>query len=423
MKNVNPVILSGGSGTRLWPLSRPLYPKQFLPLHSNNTLFQETALRLGGLDIAPPIIISNQEHRFIVAENMQKIGFEIKNIILEPVGRNTAPAIAVAALYALKNNDDAILLVLPADHVIEDVKAFENAVKLAADFAGKGHMVTFGIKPTHAHTGYGYIEAGNAIKGNQGSAFELVAFKEKPDLQTAESFVESGKYLWNSGMFCFKAKRFLEELEKYHPNIIEHAQDSLDNSQKDMDFVRLNKDDFVQCADISIDYAVMEHTKHGAVVSLAAGWNDIGSWDALWQVNNKDANHNAIKGDVIAHSTTNSFIHGTDKLVCTLGLDNTVIIDTQDIIANFPIIGNELLKISIKHENIIINLEFKIYKIDSDGNNTKGEHGGKIIASGTPEKIIATKRKIISIIAYKFGCLKNPSGVSNLKPFLEIVIQ
>ena len=264
---MHPIILSGGSGTRLWPLSRPLYPKQFLALHSDKTLFQDTVLRLSTLGLQKPTIVCNEEHRFIVAENMRTIEHTPQDIILEPVGRNTAPAIAAAAISALKHDDNAVLLVLPADHVIEDVKAFAAAVKLAGDLADKGHLVTFGIKPTEAHTGYGYIESGDQI---------------------------------------------------------------MDNSQEDLDFIRLDAKEFEKCTDISIDYAVMENTNQGAMVALDAQWSDVGSWDAVWKISEKDADNNVCQGDVITQNTKNSFIHAQDKLVCTLGLENVIVIDTQD---------------------------------------------------------------------------------------------
>lgn len=322
-----PVILSGGSGTRLWPLSRPLYPKQFLALHSENTLFQETALRVNEIGLDAPIIVCNEEHRFIVAENLRALNAESQDIILEPVGRNTAPAIATAAYAAMKDGADPILLVLPADHVIEDVKAFGKAVKAAEKLAKKGHLVTFGIKPNEPHTGYGYIESGKAIDGD---ASEIKAFTEKPDEKTAEKFLKSGKYSWNSGMFCFKASVFLEELTKHHPDIAKQAKASFANSKKDLDFVRLDKDTFAKCEDISIDYAVMEKTDKGAVISLDANWNDVGSWDAVWQVSKKNKDNTVTKGDVIVKDTKNSFIYGEDRLVCALGLEDIIVVDTQD---------------------------------------------------------------------------------------------
>lgn len=322
-----PVILSGGSGSRLWPLSRPLYPKQFIALHSDKTLFQDTVLRLSALELSNPIVVCNEEHRFIVAENMRMIDQEPQDIILEPVGRNTAPAIAVAAIAALKHDEDALLLVLPADHVIENVDAFGKAVETAQKMAEEGHLVTFGIKPTEPHTGYGYIESGDEI--DEG-AYKLAAFKEKPDLETARSFVESGNYLWNSGMFCFKASTYLAELEKHHADIVTHARASVSGSEEDLDFIRLDTKEFEKCEDISVDYAVMEKTDNAVMVSLDAKWSDVGSWDAVWKVCEKDENNNVCVGDIITQDTKNCFIRGRHKLVCTLGLEDMIVVDTKD---------------------------------------------------------------------------------------------
>ncbi len=322
-----PIILSGGSGGRLWPLSRPLYPKQFLALHSDKTLFQETVYRLKQLGLEDPIVVCNEEHRFIVAENMQNIGYKAQDIVLEPIGRNTAPAIAAAALIAMQKGQDPLLMVLPADHIIEDMKALAQATKTAQEMAEQGYMVTFGITPTEPHTGYGYIEIGQALESE---AHEIAAFKEKPDLQTAEGFVQSGKYLWNSGMFCFKASRYLSEIEAHQPDLLAHVKEAVKNARYDLDFIRLPQDEFEKCADISIDYAVMEHTQKGCVVALDAQWNDIGSWDAVWAVSPKDSDENVCQGDVIVRDSHNNFIHSQDKLVTVLGVDNLIVVDTQD---------------------------------------------------------------------------------------------
>lgn len=322
-----PIILSGGSGTRLWPLSRALYPKQFLPLHSDLTLFQETVLRLKKLGLDDPIIVCNDEHRFIVAENLQNIKTKAQNIILEPVGRNTAPAIAAAALIALKDNQDPLLMVLPADHIIGNVKAFAAATKIAQNLAQSGRIVTFGIKPTEPHTGYGYIELGQSIEEN---ANEISAFKEKPNKETAQFFLEKGNYLWNSGMFCFKASSFLQELEKYQPDLLQHVRVAVEKASNDLDFNRLDKDFFAQCTDIAIDYAVMENTKKGAVVGLDAEWHDIGSWDSVWNISQKDNHGNVCKGDIIAEDSHDNYIYSKEKLISVLGVSNLVIIDTKD---------------------------------------------------------------------------------------------
>lgn len=324
-----PVILSGGSGTRLWPLSRPLYPKQFLALHTDKTLFQETVSRLKHLGSLDPIVVCNDEHRFIVAENLRDIGCTAQNIILEPVGRNTAPAIAAAALVAMKDGDDPILIVLPADHIIEDIDAFGAAVEIAKKLAGKGRLVTFGITPTEAHTGYGYIELGKSLETG---VHKIADFKEKPDQKTAEEFVKSGQYLWNGGMFCFRASSFLAELKKLQPALLKQVKNAVDGSKVDLDFDRLEQDAFEKCPDISIDYAVMEHTKNGVVVALDAAWSDIGAWDSVWNVAAKDADGNVCKGDVIVRDSKNNLIYSQNKLVSVLGVEGLIVIETQDAI-------------------------------------------------------------------------------------------
>ncbi|PCI53716.1 MAG: mannose-1-phosphate guanylyltransferase/mannose-6-phosphate isomerase [Alphaproteobacteria bacterium] len=324
-----PVILSGGSGTRLWPLSRPLYPKQFLALHTDKTLFQETVSRLKHLGSLDPIVVCNDEHRFIVAENLRDIGCTAQNIILEPVGRNTAPAIAAAALVAMKDGDDPILIVLPADHIIENIDAFGTAVEMAKKLASKGALVTFGITPTEAHTGYGYIELGKSLETG---VHKIADFKEKPDQETAEEFVKSGQYLWNGGMFCFRASSFLAELKKLQPALLKQVKNAVDGSKVDLDFDRLDRDAFEQCPDISIDYAVMEHTKNGVVVALDAAWSDIGAWDSVWNVSAKDADGNVCKGDVIVHDSKNNLIYSQNKLVSVLGVEGLVVVETQDAI-------------------------------------------------------------------------------------------
>lgn len=322
---ITPVIMAGGSGSRLWPLSRSLYPKQFLALTGDNTMLQETLGRLSALDVSAPLVICNEEHRFIVAEQLRSID-KTGSIILEPVGRNTAPAIALAAEVTL--NNDPLLLVLAADHVIQDTAAFTQAVNNAVPLAQAGKLVTFGIVPTQAHTGYGYIKRGNAVSDSSG--FDVNAFVEKPSSSVAAEYVESGEYYWNSGMFLIKASRYLQELEKYCPEISAACKKALENTTSDNDFIRLDTDAFKLCPDESIDYAVMEHTTEAVVVPLDAGWNDIGAWSALWEVNDKDEHGNTTHGDSILQDTTNSLIHGGERLVTTIGLDNVVIVDTKD---------------------------------------------------------------------------------------------
>jgi mannose-1-phosphate guanylyltransferase len=318
--------MAGGSGSRLWPLSRSLYPKQFLALTCEQTMLQTTIQRLSDLEVNAPLVICNEEHRFIVAEQLRTLDIT-GSIILEPVGRNTAPAIALAAEVTVTDNDP-LLLVLAADHVIQNTDAFTDAVKNAIPLAQAGKLVTFGIVPTQAHTGYGYIKRGNSVSDSSG--YDVNAFVEKPDLKTAADYLESGEYYWNSGMFLIKASRYLEELQKYRPEILNACKKALEHTTHDNDFVRLDAEAFALCPDESVDYAVMENTTDAVVVPLDAGWNDIGAWSALWEVNEKDEEGNTTSGDTILQDTTNSLIHGGDRLIATVGLDNVVIVDTKD---------------------------------------------------------------------------------------------
>lgn len=326
-----PVIMAGGNGSRLWPLSRELYPKQFLTVAGELSMLQQTAARLTGMEHHAPLLICNEEHRFIAAEQIRLGGFAQSGIILEPVGRNTAPAIALAALQALKNakkDEDPILLVLAADHLIEDTSAFQTSVSKALPFAKAGKLVTFGIVPTIPETGYGYIKAGQP----QGDAFSVAQFVEKPDLNTAQDYLASGDYYWNSGMFLFKASRYLEELKKYSPEILLACEESMQESTADMDFVRVNIEAFQRCPDDSIDYAVMEKTESSMVIPMDAGWSDVGSWSALWEVSEKDENNNVIKGDVISVNSANNYLHSNNKLIAVVGIDNLVVVETKDAI-------------------------------------------------------------------------------------------
>jgi mannose-1-phosphate guanylyltransferase / mannose-6-phosphate isomerase len=325
---MTPVILSGGSGTRLWPLSRGQYPKQFLPLVSQHTMVQETMLRLSGLaGLNSPIAVCNEHHRFMMAEQLWEIGVKPAAIILEPVGKNTAPAITMAALSA--ESKDEVLLVLPADHVITDIAAFHLAIAQAESLAKQGFLVTFGIVPTNPETGYGYIMKDSV---QQDSAYKVAAFVEKPDLATAKNYLKSGDYLWNSGMFAFTAGSFLKELEAFNPKMLSVCKQALSAAKTDLDFTRLDKTIFSTCPADSIDYAVMEKTDKAMVIPLDAGWNDVGSWSALWDVTKKDDAGNAISGDVLTVDTKNSFIFSENKLVTVIGVDDLVVVETKDAI-------------------------------------------------------------------------------------------
>ena len=322
---IKAVVLAGGSGTRLWPLSRAAHPKQFLALHGEDTMLQSTFKRLDGLNIDSSVTICNEEHRFFVAEQLRKIN-QLDSIILEPVGRNTAPAIALAAL-SCQEGEDPLLLVLAADHVIQDEAAFIKSVMDAVPLAKTGKLVTFGIVAHEPNTGYGYIKKGEP----QCPGFTVDAFVEKPSLEVAKEYLDSGDYLWNSGMFLFKASRYLEELKKHRPDIYSACQLSMKEIAKDNDFIRINKVAFDTCPSESIDYAVMEKTGDAVVVPMDAGWSDIGSWSSLWDISQKDDNGNATHGDVILHESHNSYIRTDGKLVAAIGVDDLVIVSTKDV--------------------------------------------------------------------------------------------
>jgi len=325
--NLIPVIMAGGSGSRLWPMSRSQYPKQLLKLTSDKSMLQETADRIVPLTSNAPLVICNEDHRFIVAEQLKEQN-QLGNIILEPVGRNTAPAIALAALQIAQNDPEALMLVLAADHVIENQAAFVGSVNKAIAQAQEDTLVTFGIVPDKAETGYGYIKRGK----QQGDCFAVEEFVEKPNAETAQAYLDSGDYYWNSGMFVFKASIYLAELEKHQPEILTACQKAMLHTTPDSDFIRIDKAAFERCPDDSIDYAVMEKTEHAQVVPMDAKWSDVGSWSALWDISTKDKNNNATRGDVMLHNATNNYINAEQRLVTAVGVDNLVIVETKDAI-------------------------------------------------------------------------------------------
>ncbi|WKC43259.1 mannose-1-phosphate guanylyltransferase/mannose-6-phosphate isomerase [Shewanella algae] len=321
-----PVIIAGGSGTRLWPLSRGNYPKQFLMLNGQHTMLQSTLLRLKGIEHFPAMVLCNEEHRFIAAEQLRQINVRHNGIFLEPVGRNTAPAITIAAFKSMQQGDDPLLLVLAADHVIEDTCSFHKSVLQASYLAEQGKLVTFGIVGSRAETGYGYIKRGRPFE----DAYVVESFFEKPDYETAKEYIASGDYYWNSGMFMFRASRYLEELKRFRPDIYEACEKAIQVQNNDLDFVRVDKVAFEACPDESIDYAVMEHTEDAVVVPMDAGWSDVGGFAALWDVSLKDEKGNAFSGDVKSVDTKNTLVFGEDKLVATVGVEDLVIINTKD---------------------------------------------------------------------------------------------
>ena len=321
-----PVILSGGSGTRLWPLSRQLHPKQFINLIDERTLFQNTILRLPE-GLSEPLIICNEEHRFLAAEQLREINKSNIEIILEPTGKNTAPAITLSALKLINSGDDPILLVLSADHLIKNIKEFHRSIEIASEIAKNDKLITFGVVPDRAETDYGYIEIDkNSIDTN----YKIKSFTEKPNKKNAQKYLESNNYLWNSGMFMFKASVYLDELEKFNPKILSSCKESYENNNIDLDFIRIDKNAFQHCPSKSIDYAVMEHTNKGVVVPLQANWKDVGSWGSLWDIKKKDINNNVIEGDVILQNTKNTYTYSSSRLVSVIGVSNLVIVDTQD---------------------------------------------------------------------------------------------
>lgn len=333
-QRIVPVILAGGMGTRLWPLSRELYPKQLLPMVDGQTMLQNTVLRLSGMEgMGAPIIVCNEEHRFLVAEQMRALGVKPAGIILEPVGKNTAPAVAVAALNALLHDEDPVLLVLPADHHIERMEPFQTAVRAGSDLSCRRFLVTFGVEPKAPETGYGYILKGDKVQVETlaGCNASIISrFVEKPDLDTARQYLDSGNHFWNSGIFMFLASRILEELSAFSPEIVETCRCAFEGGTSDLDFYRLGADAFRQCPCLSLDRAVMEKTENAVVLPLEAGWNDLGSWEALWDVKEKDENENVKVGDVLTRDSKHCYLHATSRLVAAIGLRDLVVVETAD---------------------------------------------------------------------------------------------
>lgn len=353
-----PIIMAGGNGSRLWPLSRVLYPKQFLKLDGENTMLQQTVNRLSGLPCSAPLVICNEEHRFLVAEQLRNLNKLSHNIILEPVGRNTAPAVALAAFSAIQSGEDPLLLILAADHIIRDENAFRQSVENAIPLAEENHLVTFGIVAQSPETGYGYIRRGNAMTQH---AYKVAQFVEKPDLKTAESYLESGQFYWNSGMFLFKASKYLVELEKFRPDIYLACKQALAATEPDLDFIRVDKDIFTQCPDESIDYAVMEKTESAVVVPMDAEWNDVGSWSSLWEISEKSTEGNVLKGDVISINSQRNYVFAESSLVATVGVDDLVIVQTPDALL-------------VAHRDQVQNVKKVVDKIKQEGRNEHHAH-------------------------------------------------
>jgi mannose-1-phosphate guanylyltransferase / mannose-6-phosphate isomerase len=337
---LTPVILSGGAGTRLWPLSRELYPKQLLALLGNRTMIQQTALRFAGLGATAPVVVCNDAHRFLVAEQLRQLGIQPRATVLEPFGRNTAPAIALAALAALKasQGEDPVLLVLPADHVIRDVPAFQKAIQIALPAAQQGRLVTLGVVPQSPETGYGYIqrEGGRGADSGANGVYRIAQFVEKPSLERAGEFLASGDYYWNSGMFLFRARRYLEELERLAPEIAKACRAAFDAARSDLDFTRVDAKLFESCPSDSIDYAVMEKTSDAVVVPLDAGWSDVGSWAALHEASDLDGAGNVARGDVLVEDSEGCYLYSESRLVAAVGLKDHVVVETKDAVLVAP---------------------------------------------------------------------------------------
>ena len=389
-----PVVMAGGNGSRLWPLSRELFPKQFLTLDGELTMLQTTIRRLRGLSAENPVVICNDEHRFLVAEQLRSINKLANNIILEPAGRNTAPAIALAALTALQTapeGSDPLLLVLAADHMIADEEAFREAVRNAMPYASAGKLVTFGIVPDQPETGYGYIRRGVVSPTNTDAvAFEVAQFVEKPNLETAQAYVANGDYYWNSGMFLFRAGRYLEELEKYRPDILEACVNAMSTVDPDLDFIRVDEQAFLACPEESVDYAVMERTADAVVMPMNAGWSDVGSWSSLWEISAHTAEGNVHHGDVISHKTENSYVYAESGLVTTVGVKDLVVVQTKDAVL-------------IADRNAVQDVKKVVEQIKADGRHEHHIHREVYRPWGKYDSIDAGDRYQVKRITVKPG--------------------
>ena len=357
---IYPVILSGGAGSRLWPLSRSLYPKQLLSLMGENSLIQDTALRVRGSAFFDPIVICNLEHRFLISEQLRKAGVIPEAIVLEPVGRNTAPAAGIAALMVAKKDPDGLLLLMPADHVISNHGAFLKALSQAQAAAKKDYLVTFGITPDAPETGYGYIKRGATLAGLVGS-YGVDRFVEKPDAQTAANYIADGSYSWNSGLFLFKASAFLDELERLEPQMLEGCRAAIAKGRQDLDFFRLESESFAKIKSVSIDYAIMEKTHKAAIVPASMGWSDIGSWDQLWSATAHDESGNTIKGDVITNNTHDCYVQSQGPLVATVGLKDMIVVATSDAVL-------------VSHKNTSQDVKKIVETLDKEGREIRNSH-------------------------------------------------
>lgn len=445
-----PVIMAGGTGSRLWPMSLEFYPKQFLTIHGKKSMLQETIARLEGMNTHNPLIVCNKDHYLLVSQQLRQINKLSKNIILEPVSRNTAPAIALAALSVILNGEDPLLLILTADHIICDIDAFRNTVNTAKEYANNGYLVTFGIVPTSPEISYGYIHRGK--EQNSEKAFLVRRFVEKPNKKIATSYVRSGEYYWNSGMFLFRARKYLKELGKYRPDILTACKKSIKHPvvKSTEILVHVNRKHFITCPNDSVDYAVMEKTSHSIVVPLNAGWNDVGSWSSLWKIKEKDENNNATVGNVFLHNTHNSYINSNEKMVAAVGVNNLVIVNTKDALLVIDKNNTEEVKkvveylkscsknkyiyqnecsCSLCHKNIMINIlecNMSLITIKPGGKYSKQINYIEqwIVLSGTAKVILENKSFVLNKNQSTFiqiGSLNMLENIGNIQlSLLEI---